>query len=125
MVKHFLFLLVLTVFSCHKDSIPESDQTSYACGQIISFRLYNITSIPINYSKELDKYYIDMSHDSTKRIVGVFCDLPDAYKAPNKVISFNGSFSPIDSKDSTGLDNQLRTYFSQTEVLHTAIDKIN
>ena len=123
MAKVFLFFVLTWVFSCQRHNDPEPDQTTYACGQVVSRKLLNIKGIPINYAKEIDRYYLNT--DSNPRRVAVFCDLPQAYKMAGKTIDFDARFSPINLRDSLGEDARLRNYFSPTLVEHVAVDKIN
>lgn len=126
MVKLVLFIVLMWAFSCQRHDGPEPDRTDYACGQVVSRKLFNMKGVPINYAKEIDRYYLNIVSDPAPLgRVAVFCSLPEAYKVAGKTIDFDGRFSPINFRDSTGEDARLRRYFSPIMVEHVAVDKIN
>lgn len=126
MAKIVLFFTLVWAFGCHQNNSPEPNRTDYACGQVVSAQLFDIKGIPINYAKEIDRYYIALEGNaSASGRVSVFCDLPKVYKTAGKTIDFDGRFSPVNFRDSLGEDARLRKYFSPTLVEHVAIDKIN
>jgi hypothetical protein len=127
MAKVVQFIVLMWAFSCQQRSAPEPDQINYVCGQIVSRRMFNIKGASISYDKGIDRYYLNEVNTSTQlRRISVFCELPEAYKTyVGKTINFDGRFSPVNYKDSTGENGRLIKYFSPAQVEHVAIDKIN
>ncbi len=126
MAKLAFILILIGVMNCRRDNNPGPDRTNYACGQVVTAKLFNIKGATIKYAKEIDEYYIKTSPDTFKlQTVAVFCNLPDSYKGINKVISFDGSFSIVNIRDSSSRDGRLRKYFWPTDVRHVSIDKVN
>ena len=123
MLKLLLFSLLVMLLSCHEEVPVDSD--SYTCGQVNVRIMYDLKGITIKYDQQLNEYYMTISADTTtanaRRDVGVFCDLPESLKTAGKTISFDGKFSFVNIRDSTGRDSRLRRHFSPLTVFHVGI----
>ncbi|QDK78352.1 hypothetical protein EXU85_06950 [Spirosoma sp. KCTC 42546] len=124
MNKFISLCLILGLAGCHKTT-PDPDYTSYACGKVISTRRLAI-SVPIAYSKELDRYYVSWPSSTVDTInnreTSVFCNLPDTYKVVGKVIKFDGSFARL--YDTTGTPGLIKKTFKTEWANYLSIDKI-
>ncbi|AUD04122.1 hypothetical protein [Spirosoma pollinicola] len=124
MVKITSLCFLLSLLSCRQNT-PTPDNTAYACGKIISKR-YLAISAPVAYSKAIDSYYIitdsSIIDPMATREVSVFCNLPDSYKVPGKMIKFDGSFAQL--YDTTGTAKIIKNTFKTEWANYLSIDKI-
>lgn len=128
MVRVACFLLILSLFGCHKDRVEKVDPvlpltvpaTQSACfeSRPVVRRVTNLTG-RVWFSPQTGLYVINYTLPGTYDSVwvGFVCNLPEDYKVEGKEVVFSGEY-----RDGSGIDAPL---FSGHEPYYLFLTKIN